>query len=365
VIRLLALFATLSSVSTTTFAETIVVWNAKPQFYEGIDNRASDYKKLNKDLKPDILVLVEVVGQLEVVKIANAMEWPEHYIAVTDFAIGGHATYSSLEVAVISKIPIVGAVEYDTALDSRTHPVLLNGKPVEEITVTELKLSSSGIPGFGSPLGHHQRGTLRVDLENGLTIFPVHLQSNRNGSCIDLTDARAQLKKLGLPISGEIDKAIESGFSGATKERQKDALMRESALAAIENNARNALRQDRVVVIAGDFNTSFAKGLAGQIVEDCELKDFGCAPTAFPASKCAGDGYDDTLSILENAITGGDKWTYLSKELDHTYHPPIYDDLAIDHAAVPSRYAEKFSKARKGESRYNSDHYPIIFEFNE
>ena len=185
----------LSFISTPLLSKTIVVWNVKPQFYEGVNDRSSDYEQLSIDLDPDILVLVEVVGRLEVETIAKSLGWKNYYIAVSDFSVGSFATFASLEVAVISKIPIVGATEYDTALDGRTHPVLKNEDPVTGISVNELELSSDGISGFGSSLSHHQRGTMQIDLDNGLSIFPVHLQSNRNGSCADLEAAKEVLHK--------------------------------------------------------------------------------------------------------------------------------------------------------------------------
>ena len=40
--------------------EKIVSWNVSPTFYEGLELRKSDFQQLNEELKPDILILVEV-----------------------------------------------------------------------------------------------------------------------------------------------------------------------------------------------------------------------------------------------------------------------------------------------------------------
>ncbi|MGH1351229.1 MAG: hypothetical protein ACRBBN_10520 [Methyloligellaceae bacterium] len=130
---------------------------------------------------------------------------------------------------------------------------------------------------------------------------------------------------------------------------------------------REALKVEasRDVLIAGDFNTSYEQGKVGlDLSQDCKLQNFSCAKGLFPASACSsGDGFDDTLGMLETGLKLGQgkttPWVVLSKSLPRTYKDPVFADQAIDHVAVPARSGAKFSKAERAGQTYKSDHYPI------
>jgi endonuclease/exonuclease/phosphatase family metal-dependent hydrolase len=337
----------------------IVSWNTKPALYEALDERLADFKALDRDLKPDVLVLIEVAGEHEVRKIVRALGWTKYHAIVTNWASLNDRVHFALEAAVISKTPIVRAVEYDASPDGH-HEVFSNDGVVAGIA-SEVRLSSRGIAGFGDPLGRTDRGTIRVDLANGLTIFPVHLKSNRNGACIDLANAIRTLRRSGLPVPPAAKSFLARGFHRATKERLRNARKRERVMAATVRVANQAITEGRTVVIAGDMNTSFEPGLAGKVVEDCALADFGCAKGPLPSTACAaGDGYDDTLGgILEAGLIGRTKWRVLSRHLPRTYDDLAFADFAIDHIAVPAGVAGRFRAAQRGAKTYGSDHFPI------
>jgi len=337
----------------------IVSWNTKPALYEALDKRLADFRALDRDLKPDVLVLIEMAGEHEVRKIVQDLGWTKYHAIVTNWASLNDRVHFALEAAVISKIPIIRAVEYDASPDGH-HDVFSNDGVVPGIA-SEVALSSRGIADFGDPMARTDRGTIRVDLVNGLTIYPVHLKSNRNGSCIDLSNAIRTLRRSSLTVPPAAQAFLDRGFDRATQERLRNARKRERVMAATVRVANQAIAEGRTVVIAGDMNTSFEPGLAGKAVEDCRLANFGCAKAPLPPTACtAGDGYDDTLGgILAAGLVGRTKWKVLSRHLPRTYHDPAFANFAIDHIAVPLGMAGKFSAAQRGTKTYGSDHFPI------
>ncbi|MGI9522710.1 MAG: hypothetical protein ACR2PG_13790 [Hyphomicrobiaceae bacterium] len=338
----------------------IVSWNASPSLYESIHRRSNDFSKLNSDLRPDILIVVEVAGEVEVKQIVNALGWASYHAVVSDWARLRDRVYFALETAVVSKIPITSVIEYDASPDGH-HKVFTEKGAIDGIVSEEL-LSSDGIKDFGEPLSRHDRGTMRIDFANGLTVFPLHLKSNRNGACIRLLDAVKTLKRSNFNIPAPILKALDSGFSSATRERIRNARKRERVMAATVRIANEAIHSQRIVLIAGDMNTSFEPGLAGKAVADCRLTNFGCTKGPLPHNAClGGDGYDDTLGgILEEGLVGRTTWKILSAGLGRTFDDKAFADYAIDHMAVPIGTAHQFANAIRGRELYGSDHFPIF-----
>lgn len=340
----------------------IVSWNAEAGMYEAIEKRHTDFGQLVSDLNPDVLVLIEVNGPEELKRIISGLGWTEYHAVLSDFSDVNTDAFSGLEVAVISKIPITAATELDASNADGTHAVF---GTFGALPTTEEKLSSQGISHI-QPLANTDRGTLRVDLANGLTIFPVHLKSNTNGPCIDADEASKTLAKMGLAIPAEISNGIANGFDLSTKENVLNAVKRERVIAAVEKQARAASSEGRMVVIAGDFNTSYEAGKVGSTFDDCNLANYGCAKMPFPANTCvAGDGYDDTLSILELGLTGGAPWKVLTKELGRTYDDDAFADKAIDHIAVPATISSKFAVATKSGETYGSDHFAVMTTYSD
>jgi hypothetical protein len=263
---------------------------------------------------------------------------------------------------VISKLPIVKAVEYDSSPDGYEEAFSHKGSLAG--VVSEKELSSTGIKGFGEPLAKTDRGTMWVDLANGPTIFPLHLKSNRNEACQKLEDAVKTLRRFGLPVPANANSFLQKGFARATAEHVANAKKRERVMAATVRVANEAAGEGRIVVIAGDLNTSFEPGKFGNKVSDCTLTDFSCAKAPFAASACRGDGYDDTLGMLEEGLVGDFKWKVLSRGLRRTYSDKAFGDFAIDHIAVPVAHAASFSPAHRALELYGSDHFPIFATFN-
>lgn len=367
--RLVTLFIAmlfLCSVSPA-FAETkIVVWNVKASLEEKTQERLDDFKAFAEFTDPDVIILVEMSGESGVESFVSQLSWDEAYYVTSDLATLSTNVFFALEMAVISKIPIESVIEYDTSLDG-VHPVRTkSGKTLD--LVREEKLVSDGIPHFGQTLSSRDRGTIRVDLENGLSIFPVHLKSNRVSACSKPRDALRTIEQNGFDLSPslrvQLENAYNAGFAEATAGHISNAQQRERVIAAIARVAQEAIDEDRHVVITGDFNTSYEEGKKGDLPSDCTLKDFSCEKAPFPANACSdGDGFDDTFAILEKGYAASATWNVLSKAFPRTYDDTDFADVAIDHIAIPASSEAKFSNAQRIDQLFGSDHYPITVTF--
>lgn len=340
-----------------TVADTrIVSWNAEATMYESMEKRVAEIRKLDTDLKPDVLVLIEITGPEEFKRLIGFLGWSEYHAVISDFDDVKDSAFAGLEVAVVSKTPIASATEYDADPEGDSSKVF---GTFGEVAVTERLISSSGIKHV-TEMAKTDRGTLRVDLTSGLTIFPAHLKANTNSSCSNLDAMIKGYNGMGLAVPAELTQSFATGFAKATEDNLLNALKRERVIAAIKQLSDAAADEGRNVLVAGDFNTSFEPGKFGQSFDDCALMDFSCERGPFPASSCAGDGYDDTLAILETPLLGTRKWTFMTRNLGRTYKDDAFADLAIDHVAVLAEQSSMFAVSTKGAETYGSDHFPVL-----
>ncbi|AJC80158.1 endonuclease/exonuclease/phosphatase family protein [Rhizobium etli bv. phaseoli str. IE4803] len=336
----------------------IVSWNVAASPHERLLARASDYKKMADTLSPDVIVLIELTGRSDVKAIADAIGWQTYYATVSDGQVQGDEIHMSLEVGVLSKIPITSVTEFDPKPEGHIHPVMTNSKPDGDTSIPVKEMPLKGIDMMG--LAATDRGTLRVDLANGLTVFPVHLKSNSNDACFAADDAIKALKKLGLPAVPALQTVLDNGSEVKAKADKDNAFKRERVIAATKTVADQAVADGRRVLIAGDWNTSFEPGKFGQSFDDCSLTAFSCAKAPFPASACTGDGFDDTFAIMTMPLVGSQKWTMLTKDLGRTFKDTEFADKAIDHITVPAAQAASFATPKVGPETFGSDHFPIF-----
>jgi endonuclease/exonuclease/phosphatase family metal-dependent hydrolase len=355
---LLLSYATLLATSSWAADVKIVSWNVAASPYEKVLARASDYKKMADTLSPDVIVLIELTGRPDIKAIAEAIGWPTYYATVSDGQVQGEEIHASLEVGVLSKIPITSVIEFDPKLEGHINQVFTNSKPDGDnsIPVTEMPLKGIDMMGLAAT----DRGTLRVDLANGLTVFPVHLKSNSNDACFAADDAIKALKKLGLSPVPALQTVLDNGSDVKAKADQDNAFKRERVIAATKTVADQAIADGRTVLIAGDWNTSFEPGKFGQSFDDCFLAAFSCAKASFPASACTGDGFDDTFAIMTVPLVGRQKWSMLTKDLGRTFKETEFADKAIDHMTVPTPQASAFAAPKVGPDTFGSDHFPIF-----
>lgn len=361
-VRITFLAAATSLLSSAALAQSetrIVSWNAEATMYESMEKRGVEIRKLDADLKPDVLVLIEITGPEEFKRLIGFLGWPEYHAVISDFDDVKDSAFTGLEVAVISKTPIASATEYDAEPEGDSNKVF---GTFGELAVTEKLISSKGISHI-TEMAKTDRGTLRVDLASGLTVFPVHLKANTNSSCSNLDAMIKGYNGMGLAVPAELAQSFADGFTKATKDNLLNAVKREQVIAATKQLSDAAADEGRKVVVAGDFNTSFEAGKFGQSFDDCTLMNFTCDKGPFPADKCAGDGYDDTFAILEKPLLGKRQWTFLTRNLGRTYKDDAFADLAIDHVAVPADQVAMFSVSTKGAETYGSDHFPVVTIF--
>lgn len=354
---------------------TVVSWNIGPGLEEPMLLRKADFTALDAELSPDVIVMVEVIGRRGAEIVADHLGWSEYHVAVSDLAVPTTAAHEGLEVAVISKIPIVAATEYDAVLDGNAHDVFGTFGSVQ---VPEKLLTSSGISGV-ELTGDNDRGTLRIDLANGVTILPVHLKSNVNNACGNAKSAKATLGGMSIDVPQKLVDAIANGFENQVKADKRNAAQRERVAAAVKIVADQAASEGRTVIIAGDYNTSFEAGKVGTAFADCDLKPYACKEAPFPADKCVnGDGFDDTFAILSKPLVGSEKLTVLTEGLGRTYKDTVFADAAIDHLAVQESKRSMFrapsltcsgapatstSGAVRSCELHGSDHFAIATEY--
>ncbi|ANK91538.1 MULTISPECIES: hypothetical protein [unclassified Rhizobium] len=336
----------------------IVSWNVAASPYEQVLARASDYKKMADILSPDVIVLIELTGRSDIKAIADAIGWQTYYATVSDGQVQSDEIHASLEVGVLSKIPIMSVIEFDPKPEGHTIPVFTNAKPDGDSSIPVKEMPLKGIDMMG--LAATDRGTLRVDLANGLTVFPVHLKSNSNDACFAADDAIKALKKLGLPPVPALQSVLDNGSDLKAKADKDNAFKRERVIAATKTVADDAVAGGRTVLIAGDWNTSFELGKFGQSFDDCSLAACSCAKAPFPASACTGDGFDDTFAIMTVPLVGSQKWSMLTKDLGRTFKDAEFADKAIDHMTVPVAQASSFAAPKVAPDTFGSDHFPIF-----
>ena len=269
----------------------------------------------------DVLALQEVISEEQVRAIAEGLGL-EHW-AVSDFSppvrITG-AWHRSLEVAVVSVLPIESAAEWDAHNDGYA-PRLPAGQGSEELQL-----------GLDLEQDVPSRGFLRVDLEDRWSVYTVHWKSSQGASC--------------------------------NAEDMANARQRENQAAGLVRSASEALAAGRTLVVAGDLNIQ-APGrhlrVGADPGEDCAPRgtcDGACGPKAL-------DGYDDSIAALLTL----DRARLLSAELPETYVARHYPGGAIDHILVAGPRAEDFATAETpetdGRSYLGSDHRPVTAAVQE
>ncbi|MCF7990788.1 MAG: endonuclease/exonuclease/phosphatase family protein [Thiohalocapsa sp.] len=271
----------------------------------------------------DVVLLQEVIAEAQVAAVAEAMGLA-HY-AISDFSpppeISG-AWFKSLEVAVLSRLPIEGAAEWDTTGREPFGDTFAPRLSTEGVEPELLVLDVA----FGE--NRPSRGFLRVDLEGGWSVYSVHWKSSRGDSCnaADIANAR----------------------------------QREDQAAGLVLDAARVLQAGRNVVVAGDYNIQ-APGRVLRVGTDAGED---CAPTGSCEGVCGpggSDGYDDSIHRLMTVDPGA---RLLSAALDETFVARSFPGGAIDHILVAGPMAEAFEGARtpsfSGELYFGSDHRPVL-----
>ncbi|SEA86581.1 endonuclease/exonuclease/phosphatase family protein [Rubrimonas cliftonensis] len=272
----------------------------------------------------DVVMLQEVISQDQVAAIARGFGLEHH--AISDFSPPPSITrspFSSLEVAVISRTPILGAAEWDPTGrdpngDGFAPRVSDAAAPVEELPIDVTFADDTP-----------DRGFLRVDLDGELSVYAVHWKSSRGESC----------------NAADLLNALQ-------REEQAEGLA--------QDLARRLSDPARTVIVGGDFNIQ-APGRAARVGMDLGSD---CAPAGSCDGVCGADGldgYDDSISALLAGVSGA---RLLSADLDNTFIGRFFPGGAIDHLVVAGARAGAFQLAStpvvNGSSFFGSDHRPVL-----
>jgi hypothetical protein len=226
------------------------------------------------------------------------------------------------------------------------------------------------------------RAVLRVELQGGIVMYGVHLNSSGLGFC-RLDDQKTQAENLaktaealGLTteaaavrhavdrVKAEIRHAEDPGIEATSNEAFRRAATREAAAAAIVRLAESDVANGKTVFVGGDFNTP--------LMEKCKtgsnlMEDFhpvlGCR-TSTPDTCGAIDGFDDTFAIFTKGLAGGARFRILTEGIGRTFASPAFVNSPIDNVLVAGSNAEftahKLLDPTSSEQPFGSDHHPVV-----
>ncbi|MEM0936033.1 MAG: endonuclease/exonuclease/phosphatase family protein [Pseudomonadota bacterium] len=272
----------------------------------------------------DILVIQEVINSDQVAAVAEATGL-RHW-AISDFSppvsITGFA-FRSLEVAVLSRVPIEQAVEWDTTgweVSGDGHPPRVsNPNAMAEELPPPISLTGP----------RPARGFLRTTLADGLIVYAVHWTSSRGEVC-----ETADLE---------------------------NATLRELQAEGLVVDARPLLDAGLSILVAGDFNVgALGSGLhpGMNLDEDCRPVNGSCERVCGPE---ALDGYDDSVALLQQLDRSAE---LLSDGLGDTFIADDAADGALDHILVAGPLAATFERAATVQTQdieyAGSDRVPVF-----
>jgi len=391
----------------------IINWNVNAGSVENVAKRKDNFVELGGNQAPDILILQEINSFAAAQLIAKYMGMKDSYLGISNFGKDDEVIYFGLETAMISSIPIVSFDEYQQTVYDRGSKSWIqdpNGpitvSPSGEINYrvnesTHLLEVPADIVGEDNAKQRVSRGLLRVELENGLVIYPVHLKSNRPSLCSqissEMSDAISNLNKIEKSLVGEdkylqrIDKAKKSlikiyKYNGGKNpdalgrpeiQRKLDAfttmhaltaMSRENGAAALAKLVNKDLKSEKTkgIVIAGDFNTPLNEpSKTGQNLKEdsCMPKRLSCSTKKVINSCGDKDGYDDTHHILSGGVVDGLKMEPLFTDNKPSYIKSGYANSPIDNVYVNSQISDavissKMLKDTHG-GAFGSDHFPL------
>ncbi|MBA4019269.1 MAG: hypothetical protein C0483_19055 [Pirellula sp.] len=286
----------------------VATWNVHEGFTPaGIAERKEQLREFASAVRPDVLILQEVVTPAVATAVRDAMGLDGYYVACSNFNPSDEPDFTALEVAVLSRWPLTQVIEYDPTPDND----LADGDPDELPIAASLKL---GLPAPADLLG--TRGFLWVRIADvRLTVVGVHLKSSRG-------------------VDGEADR--------------ENARRREFVAAAVAESVAQDIRlfPDHTAVVGGDMNVGHSDPKNGRDLARDDL-----------ATTATTDGYDETHAILLEL--GGVRMTNLMRHISETTFP-TFPSTPIDNMYVAGAAASRFAPATMSADTYGSDHRPVV-----
>ncbi len=374
----------------------IVTWNVLRGSVEQVQARKDQFIAAGKRLRADVIAVQEVTSFAAVQRLAEFMGFSSPHIAVSNTRKDTNVWFEALELAVISRVPIVGAQTLQ-AKPSRFGAVLItpsatvdyfsNARTRSVLPPPDVMANPADISG--------ERGVLRVELANGLVLYNVHLKSNYPEYCRDLDDRLRAARQLRERIAEEardptpleaIDLAAADRIAanlGALKGPDDPtastflleyARLRETVMAGVAVAALQDLEDGLVPVVLGDFNTSDEEPCkSGRDLNEDTRPRLACGSKIIPDTCGETDGFDDTHGLLHAGIVRGLRMVALSRGIGRTQWGRdwrTFPEVPIDHIYVPLEARSAFSLVERivgtqeGQRVFGSDHAPLITQWS-
>jgi endonuclease/exonuclease/phosphatase family metal-dependent hydrolase len=291
----------------------VATWNVHEGFtVEGIRARSTELSAFAARVRPDVLIIEEVVSQQVAEAVRDTMGLTGYHVACSDFNPTDAPDFGALEVAVLSRYPITQAIEYDTTPDNDSKPNSLPELPISPLVKLGMQrpLGAGGIRGFL---------WARID-DLQLTVVAVHLKSSRGAD-------------------GDDDRG--------------NAERREFIAAAVADSVAQDLRlfPTYTALVAGDFNVGHSDPKNGR---NPAREDVQHSATT--------DGYDETHAIFGGGLLGLKMRNLTGAVRDSTF--PAIPSTPIDNIYVVGTAADKFAPAQLERETFGSDHRPVVALWN-
>ncbi|TSD82826.1 hypothetical protein FFK22_041060 [Mycobacterium sp. KBS0706] len=372
---------------------SIATWNVEAATAESVLKRADPigraaaaYRAATPDnALPQVIVLDEITSVVAAAEVARFLGYANATVIATDHSNDSDVWPNALEVGIVTTKTVVSVTSIEQQRN-REHPERDPLRPpfiydlatskVNNGTVEELRIPSQ-LPDAFVP-----RGILRVELEGGVVVYGVHLNSSGLGFCRPSEGVQGLIKAanaLGLvakaiavenaekAVRQAMPKARNPGIAATTDEALDRARSREASLGVVAERASADVAAGKSVFVAGDFNTPF--------VEKCKTgkklgEDFrplvGCSTGLTPETCGTTDGFDDSYAILTEALIGTVKFKSLTSGLGRTYVSTNFADSPIDNVFVAGPLASrtftavKLSEPLDDNTVFASDHHPVL-----
>ncbi len=391
--RLISYLAVLIAVVVPASAIDLLTWNVEQGSTESTARRLHQIGRLGNEVRtksttgrlPEVAVFEEITSYAAAANVAHALGYTLGSLAVSDSGSDRDIWPFALEVAIATTRKVVSVTSYQSKVDHDRPPFIV------DLATGDLTFGSVQPLSIPTEVGTAStefvpRAMLRVELEGGMVIYGVHLNSSGLGFCrlddfrkgvaelqakaaaLDLPDEVGRIEAAKSAILAKMPSARSPGIEETRQETLRRARSREAAAGAIAKLAAVDVAADKAVLVAGDFNTPFfEKCKTGHKIDEDFAPLVGCDTRQMPTTCGATDGFDDTFAILTDGIIDGVEFKVLTKDLGHTYVGGAFADSPIDNVLIAGKGSDRnFQVLKLGAEEqggvYGSDHHPVLVQ---
>ncbi len=366
---------------------TIGIWNVSQGTLKSVTRRSDQLARLRDELKrvtssrPPLMVLEEVTSFAAAEFIAKALGYDSGTVAVSDAGSDREIWPFALEVAIITTLPVVSVTAFKSKPDPKSTPFLVDIASNKVTNGVVQKLIVPVVSGIDDQ-ANVPRAVLRLELQGGVVVYGVHLNSSGLGFC-RLDDQKTQAENLaktadalGLSteasavrnavdrVKAEIGRAESPGIEATSAETFRRAATREAAAAAIVRLAESDVANGKRVFVGGDFNTPLQEKCktGGNLAEDFTRRLVAEPPPPLtPAVTLMALMIRSQFSPRgwrEEPVFGS-----LQRESGIHLPPPAFVDSPIDNVLIAGSDAEFVAHKLvdpMGSKPFGSDHHPVV-----